>query len=131
MSRIFTMKEIKVVTVNKQGALAEVTDPIARAHVNIGAFFSYSKGKQAEFRFITADNKKVMELLEGAGFKCEERNVVVIESANESGILFHAAEQLAQLSVDLEYAYSTPGNFGSTWIIFATKKIDEALGVVP
>lgn len=131
MARIFTMTEIKVVTDNKPATLARVTAPIASARVNIGAFFSYSKGNLAEFYFIAADNVKVKEALEKAGFKCTERRVIVIETANESGTLFHAAEQLAQTGVDIEYAYSTAGNFGTTWIVFATKMLEQAMNVIP
>lgn len=131
MPRIFKMKEIKVVTENKPGTLVRVTSPIADVRVNIGAFFGYAKDKSAEFYFITADNEKVKRSLEKAGFACVEREVIVIETANESGTLFRSAEQLAKSGVDLEYAYSTAGNFGTTWIIFATKKIEQAMNVMP
>ena len=131
MSRIFTMKEIKVVTDNKPGMLAKITAPIADLRVNIGAFFGYAKGKTAELFFITADNEKVKTALVKSGFKCTEREVVVIETANESGTLFHAAQQLAKTGVDLEYAYSTAGNFGTTWIVFATKRVEAAMNAMP
>lgn len=131
MVRMFKMKEIKVVAENKADMLARVTSPIADSRVNIGAFCSFEKGNKTEFYFITADNERAREHLEKSGFKTSERDVVVLETANESGILFHAAQQLARARVEIEYAYSTAGNFGTTWIIFATKTIEKAMNVIP
>lgn len=131
MARVFKMKEIKVVVKNSPGMLARVTEPISNARVNIGAFITYEKGNEAEFYFITADNEKVKMALEEAGFKTEEQEVVVVEVANESGILAKVAKQLSDSGVDLLHAYSTAGNIGTTWIILATKTIKQAMGAIP
>ncbi|MFH0800063.1 MAG: hypothetical protein V2A66_07790 [Pseudomonadota bacterium] len=131
MARIFNMKDIRIVTEGKPGALASVTAPIANARVNIGAFCTFERGKDVEFHFVTADNEKVKQALEKAGFACTEREVIIVETANESGILFHTAQELAKAGVDPEYAYSTAGNMGTTWIVFATKTVEKAMNAMP
>ena len=81
--------------------------------------------------FITADNSKAKESLSKAGFETTERDVVVLETENEAGTLFRAAQQLAKAGVDLDYCYATAASKGSTWIVFATGAIEKALNVVP
>jgi hypothetical protein len=131
MTRIFKAKEIKVITDNKSGALARVTAPIAEARININACCAYAAGKEAHFYLLTADNERAKEGLTKAGFKPTESEVLVIETTNEAGTLFRAAQQLAQADVDLDYCYSTAGTGGNTWIVFATKTIEKAMNVIP
>jgi len=131
MPRLFKAREFKVVTDNKVGTLARVTAPIAEARVNISACNCYASGDKAEFLFITDDNAKAMEHLTRAGFKASEREVIVVETANEAGTLFRAAQQLSQAGVDLDYCYATAGSQGNTWVVFATKTIEKAMNVIP
>jgi len=131
MTRIFKAREIKVVTDNKVGTLARVTAPIAEARININACCCFARGDKAEFLFITADNDKALEQLKKAGFSCAEKEVVVVETTNEAGTLFRAAQQLASAGVDLDYCYSTAGTYGNTWIVFATQTIEKAMNVIP
>lgn len=125
MSRVFKMKEIKIVTKVEPGMLVRLSAPIAKAKINIGAFCMFEKNDTLEFYLITADNEKVKKSLEQESFSFTERDVIVVETANESGTLLHAAEQLAQTGVQLERSYSTAGNFGTSWVIFATRKISK------
>ena len=132
MTRAFKAQEIKVVTEDKPGTLARVTAPIAEARVNVNAVCAYRAGKgKAELLFITADNAKAKDSLNKAGFETTERDVVVLETENEAGTLFRAAQQLAKADVDLDYCYATAASKGSTWIVFATGAIEKALNVVP
>lgn len=131
MPRLFTTKELTVVTDNKVGTLARVCAPIAEARININACNCSAVGGKAEFRFITADNEKARAQLERAGFQTTERDVVVVETTNESGTLFRAAQQLAQAGVDLDACYATAGSQGSTWIVFVTKTLEKAMNVIP
>lgn len=132
MTRVFKAQEIKVVSDDKPGTLARVTAPIAEARVNVSAICAYKAGKgKAELLFITSDNTKAKEGLKKAGFETTERDVVVVETENEAGTLFRAAQQLAQAGVDLDYCYATAGTKGATWIVFATGTIEKALNVVP
>ena len=131
MVRVFQMSELKVVADNAPGTLAQVVEPITKANINIGAFCTASLGDRAQFLFITADNERAKQCLADAGFETTERQVVVVETTNERGVLYQAAQQFAKAGVDLEYSYATSGNVGTTWIVFATKMVDQALGAVP
>jgi len=131
MTRIFKANELHVTCDDKPGTLARVTGPIAEARVNVNAILAWRMEGKANFNIITADNKVAAEHLKKAGFKTTEKEVVVLETENEAGTLFRAAQQLANAKVDLDYVYATTGPQGNTWIVFATDRIESAMNVIP
>jgi hypothetical protein len=131
MTRIFKTIELQVICEDKPGALARVTAPIAEARINLNAICAYRMNGKAMFHIITSDNQKAKGQLTKAGLKTTEQEVVVLETENESGTLFRAAQQLAEAGVDLDYCYATAGPKDSTWIVFATKAIESAMNVIP
>ncbi|MBN1283544.1 MAG: ACT domain-containing protein [Proteobacteria bacterium] len=132
MTRIFKASELIVKCNDKPGLLARVTAPIAEARVNVNALCAYRMGADAQFHILTGDNGTAKKFLEKAGFRTEDHDVIVLETQNEAGTLFRAAQQLAQAGVDLDYCYATAGNApGSTWIVFSTDAIERAMNVIP
>jgi hypothetical protein len=131
MPRVFTMKELIITCEDKQGQLARVTAPIAEARVNVNAICAYREGEKVVFRFLTEDNARASASLHKAGFTTEEREVVVVETTNEAGTLFRAAQQLALAGVDLDSCYATAGSKGNSWIVFSTDTIERAMNVIP
>lgn len=131
MTRVFKTTEIHLTTDDKPGTLARVTAPIAEARINVNAICAYRMEGKANFLIITADNKVAAEHLNKAGFDTTEHEVVVLETENEAGTLFRAAQQLAIANVDLDYCYATTGPQGNTWIVLATKTIESAMNVIP
>lgn len=132
MTRIFKMNEILVKCNDKSGLLARVTAPIAEARINVNAICAYRAEGKAQFHLLTSDNGKAKQYLDKAGFETKEREVIVLETQNEAGTLFRAAQQLAQAGVDLDYCYATAGNSpGTTWIIFSTDTVERAMNVIP
>lgn len=131
MPGVMEMKELYLTTKNEPGTLAKVTAPIAEAGININAFCAWVEGKKAMFRIITNNTEKSQDVLKKAGYNVEEKTVVVLETTNEVGSMFKAAQNLAQDNVDLDYTYATNGpNGNKTWIVFGTKEIGKALNAV-
>ena len=131
MPGVFEKKELWVSTKNETGTLAKVTAPIAEAGINVETFCAYGDGKHATFMIITNNNEKTKTVLTKAGFKVEEKTVVVLETANEIGSLFKAAQNLANANVDLNYCYSTTAPAGNkTWIVFGTKDVGKTLNAI-
>ncbi len=130
MTRVFKALEITVNTADDVGLLARLTSPIAEARVNVNACCATAEKKNATFRFLTSDNAKAMAALAKAGFKAQEREVVVVETTNETGTLAKAASQLAEAKVNLDSCYATAGSQGNTWIVFETSAIEKALNAI-
>lgn len=132
MTRIFKTNELIVSAEDKPGLLAKVTGPIAEARVNVNAICAYRWEGKAQVHILTADNDAAKQHLGKAGFTTEEHEVIVLETENEAGTLFRAAQQLAQAGVDLDYCYATAGNApGTTWIVLSTDTIEKAMNVIP
>ena len=132
MTRIFKTNELIVKCNDKPGMLARVTAPIAEARINVNAICAYRMEGTAQFHIVTSDNKIAKEFLGKAGFETKEREVIVLETQNEAGTLFRAAQQLAQAGVDLDYCYATAGNGpGTSWIVLCTDTIERAMNVIP
>ncbi len=132
MTRIFKSNELIVKCNDKPGLLAKVTAPIAEARINLNAICAYRMDGAAQFHILTSDNKTAKQFLGKAGFEAKDREVIVLETENESGTLARAAQQLAQAGVDLDYCYATAGNSpGTTWIVFSTESIERAMNVIP
>lgn len=131
MTRVFKATELLVTCDDKPGALARVTGPIAEARINVNAVCAYRMEGTAHFHLVTSNNELAKEHLKKAGLSADETPVVVLETENEAGTLFRAAQQLALANVDLDYCYATTSTCGSTWIIFATKAIESAMNVIP
>jgi len=132
MTRIFKANEIIVKSEDKPGLLAQVTGPIAEARVNLNAVCAYRWEGKAQLHMLTSDNGKALEGLKKAGFTTEDHEVIVLETENEAGTLFRAAQQLSQAGVDLDYCYATSGNQpGTTWIVFSTDTVEKAMNVIP
>jgi hypothetical protein len=131
MTRVFKATELIVTCEDQPGALARVTAPLAEARINVNAICAYRMEGKASVHFLTSDNGSAKEHLNKAGLTTTENDVVVLETENEAGTLFRAAQQLAKANVDLDYCYATTGTCGSTWIVFATKTIESAMNVIP
>ncbi|NOZ64368.1 MAG: ACT domain-containing protein [Caldiserica bacterium] len=107
MERVRKEKEIRVVTKNKVGMLAEITEQIFQAGVNIENICAYATGEESLFYLITSDNEKVKSTLSQKGYQIEERNVVVLSLENRPGALSEVAEELKKAGINLNYIYAT------------------------
>jgi len=130
MTRVFQATELIVETPNEVGMLSRVTTPIAEARINLNACCAISEGKKGYFHLLTSDNTKAIEALKKVGFAAKQKNVVVVETANEVGSLAKAASQLAAANVNVDYCYATAGNEGKTWIVFGTEFVEKALNAI-
>ena len=131
MPGVYEKKELVIVAEDNPGTLAKVTAPIAESGINLNAYVGYAENGKAYFRCITNDNDKAMSVLKNAGFECSETSVVVVETSNEIGSMYKAAENLAQANVNLTYCYATNGPEGNTtWIVFGTDEIGKALNAI-
>ena len=130
MTRVFKAQELILETKNEVGMLSRVTSQVAEAKINLNACCAIGEGRKGYFHLLTSDNSKAGDALNKAGFKSENRDVVVVETTNEIGSLAKAASQLAQANVDVDYCYATAGSAGNTWIVIGTQNIEKALNAI-
>ncbi len=91
------------------GALARVCEALATAEINIHALATSDTVDHSVVRMVVSDPTKALMLLGEAGVLALETEVLMIETANEPGVLAKIAERLAEAEVNIEYAYLAGG----------------------
>ncbi len=101
--------QLAVFLANRPGALARVCEALAQAQINIHALATSDTVDHTVVRMVVSDPTKALMLLGEAGVLALETEVLMIETANEPGVLAKIAERLADAEVNIEYAYLAGG----------------------
>ena len=101
--------QLAVFLSNRPGALARVCDALAKADINIHALATSDTIDHSVVRMVVSDPTKALMLLGEAGVLALETEVLMIETANEPGVLAKIAERLADADVNIEYVYLAGG----------------------
>jgi len=122
------VEQISVFLVNQAGRLAEVTQILSEAGVNIRALFLVDNFDQGVLRMIVNDNKKAEEALKGQGFAVSKTNVVAVEVEDKPGGLHKILDILQKAKINVEYMYAFVRQSGiNAVMIFRFNQPDEAV----
>ena len=102
---IETATQLAVFLSNKPGALARVCEALAEAEINIHALTISDTVDHSVVRMIVSDPTRALMLLGERGVLAVENDVLMIESDNEPGTLAQIANRLAEVAINIEYAY--------------------------
>jgi len=130
MAQAKKVKELFVVTPNKVGMLAEVTDAIAASGVNILALAAYGLQDKAYFEIVAEDSQKAANALKAKKFEVKERDAICVTLSNKVGAAREMAKSLAQAGVDLNGCYGSTGNGSEALLIMSAKDMNKALEVL-
>jgi hypothetical protein len=106
-------KEFSLTLDDRPGALAKVTDAIAKAGINIEGYCAVPSGKEGKgtFRVVTKDPAKTRTALEAAGFKVQdEHDAAVIEVEDRPGVVAQIFRRLADSELNVGPTYSITQN---------------------
>ncbi|MEM2925321.1 MAG: ACT domain-containing protein [Methanocellales archaeon] len=113
------IKQISLFAENKPGRLANVTEHLYKANINIRAFTIAEAGDFGVIRMVVDDPKRAYKVLRDAGFTVSETDVIGIEMADRPGGLYEIAKQMGDNNINIEYAYA-----------FVTKSSEKAMLIV-
>src|SRR5437899_12400405 len=102
---IETATQLAVFLANRPGALARVCDALAKAEINIHALATSDTVDHTVVRMVVSDPTKALMLLAEASVLALETEVLMIETASQPGDRAKIAERLAEIEVNIEYAY--------------------------
>ncbi|MDF1737872.1 MAG: ACT domain-containing protein [Verrucomicrobiales bacterium] len=95
------MREIIIPVKNRPGALAEVTQALADAEVNIEEIDAESIEKKGVI-IITVDRyDTALQVLNRAGFQAITEDAIVLKLANEPGALAQIARRLQEAQINI------------------------------
>lgn len=113
-------KEINATVANKVGLLADATDKVKEAGVNITGLCAWVEGDKGHLRMITSDNDKVCQALSPLMETCEMDEAVVVKAANTPGALNEIARKLADAGVNINLVYATVTDEPEATVILKT-----------
>jgi hypothetical protein len=124
MADVRVMEELFVKAPTKVGLLAEVTEELAAAGVDIRGIGAYDKDDQGEFMLLTGDNGAAEEILVDMGASVERNDVVVVTMEQRAGELQKISRTLADAGINVNWVYATTGDGSHTNVVLRT---DDAM----
>ncbi len=104
-----TETQFSVFLVNKPGVLAQVTDALAEAKINIVALTMMDSSEHGVLRLVAGNADKARDVLKKLNVPMTEAEVLVVEMSNKPGSLADTCNRLASAHVNISYAYVTTG----------------------
>jgi hypothetical protein len=125
------IKQISVFLENSAGRLAEVTQCLADAKINLRAISIADTAEFGILRIIVDKQKEAVGTLMNAGFTVSETDVLVTEISDAPGALAKLMKLFRERGVNIEYLYaSLKGWEGRAAIIFKLDNFESGLKVI-
>lgn len=123
--------QLAVFLSNRPGTLARVSEELAKAGINIHALTISDTIDHSVIRMVVSDPTKALMLLGEAGVLALENDVVIIEAANEPGIMSQIAERLSKAGVNIEYLYiAAAPNAQRGLMVLRPSDVDRAMAAL-
>ena len=100
------IQQVSVFLENKSGRLAEVTQMLSAAGINLGALSIAETSDFGILRFICNQPDKAAQALRAAGFSVGETEVLAVQVPHRPGGLAEAVVVLKPLNANIEYLYA-------------------------
>ncbi|CAK7012149.1 MAG: hypothetical protein DELT_02129 [Desulfovibrio sp.] len=124
------IEQLSIFLENKAGRLAEVTDVLASANINIRALSLADTSDFGILRLIVNDHEKAKDALKAAGFTVGLTSVVAAEVPHAPGGLNSILQLLGSKGVNVEYMYAFLQKGDNAVLIFRFNRIDLALEIL-
>jgi len=123
--------QISIVLKNELGALCRLCGILARAEVNIGGMSIDDCTDEGFIRLVVDDPGKANKTLDQAKVPHLDTEVLVLDLANEPGMLQRVSAKLAEADVNIHYAYGTADLHGRGGaLVLRVSDLDKALEVL-
>lgn len=104
------LKQLSVYAENKKGTLANTTNVLAKAGVDMKSICIADTKDFGIFRIVVTDTEKALKVLKEEGFTVSKREVAAIAVENVPGELNRALQVLDAAETNIEYMYSIINN---------------------
>ena len=109
MARATKVKQLNCTLTTKVGLLAQISEAIAKAEVNIASIRAHESGRKAYFSFTTDSVAKAKRAMTKLGIEVEEKDGILVEMGNRPGELQKVAQQLAAAGINIIETYGASG----------------------
>ena len=123
-------KQCRAVVSDKVGRLAEVTDHLKEAGVDILAVCAWTEEGCGHILVVGSDPEKCCHALSKVVDKCEWDEVVCAKVPNEVGALNAVAHKLAEASIQVDKVYASCGKADEAMIVLQTSDNAKAAEIL-
>jgi len=123
-------KLIHVETANRVGGLADLTDRLKAAGVNILSLCAWVEGDAAHAFLYTSDNEAACQAIGDAVDKCSFTDAIGVIVPNEVGQLNEIAQKLADAGIGINVLYATSTDAPKAAIVLSTTDNTEAAAIL-
>jgi hypothetical protein len=95
------MKIITIIHENRTGLIAELTELLETAGINIDRIHALSDDKRAEIRITTSDYTKTLSMLNAAGYKAIPMENILVRVEDRPGALARLSRRLSDEAIDI------------------------------
>ncbi|MCK8825106.1 ACT domain-containing protein [Fuchsiella alkaliacetigena] len=121
------VKQISIFLENKSGRLADVTETLGSAEINIRALSIADTSDFGILRLIVDQPDKALAILKEEGFTVNETEVVAVGVDDTPGGLAKALAVLKEEEINIEYMYAFIGRAsGDALVVFRVQEIERA-----
>jgi hypothetical protein len=121
------IKQISLFAENKPGRLANVTNKLKSAGINIRAFTIAESGDFGIIRMVVDNSDYAYNVLHNAGFTVSETSVLGIEMEDVPGSMSRIAEVFGKAKINLDYAYAFVTRAQKALLIVRVNDIEKAI----
>ena len=121
------IKQISLFAENKPGRLANVTNKLKSAGINIRAFTIAESGDFGIIRMVVDNSDYAYNVLHDAGFTVSETSVLGIEMEDVPGSMSLIAEVFGKAKINLDYAYAFVTRDQKALLIVRVNEIEKAI----
>lgn len=125
MHTVPIVPQISVFLENRPGRLGALCDVLAEGGVNIEAIMVPSGTDYGIVHLVVDRPEDAMQALEQRSYRTYTSRVLDIELPNQPGALATIADRLAELGIDIKYAYSAVTD-GDARLILAVSDVERA-----
>lgn len=100
------IKQLSIFLENKTGRLAEISELLGKANINMSAFSVADSSDFGILRLIVSDPEKALEVLQAEGFSVRLTDVLCLNTPNTPGALSKAMNILNKDHIEIEYMYA-------------------------
>ena len=122
------VKQINVFLENQSGRLAEVTEALSNADIDIRALYIADTTDFGILRLIVDKPSEALVILQKVGFTVSQTSVIALAIPDKPGTLDKALAVLSQNNISLEYLYAFVGRASSdAVVVIRVDSAEEAL----
>lgn len=117
------MRNLVVMLEDRPGTIAEVTEALGNAGINIEGFCGFPSPPGGTLHLLIEDSDRAQEVITATGATVRDvREVLVVRCPDEPGALAGWTRKLADAGVNLDLCYHATGDR----IVLGTPQLDEA-----